>query len=392
MKDLPYYNEKLRNSYAKRKEENKQVHTRTKRRERSQASSVESDEELPYYNPIPSHSVPDYKIKDLDKSLLTRIKSSPSLLGSQSRLQSQVGIKSSIISSQKLIYGFIHHFAPQKIKPEKLKIENLYECIKELIQLDISPQHLESSKLMRLVKLFKEEFIDSKNLELQNLAKIAHKLYLYWKRSLIGYQLDKLAKENEEIVVHVIEDEPDEYQPMIKATASVETQLRVPKKRGRPAKKKVQSLPEEPNKLIKLTPKYENVANVYKVPDIEEVKSEETVESEPKNDDLMSDIRGYKESISPLQEMKLYENKELRKSLLRKIAKILQKKGLTKQVSRDRAMNIDREIREIDGNFGDRYISLLQKFKRYMEKLPNLIEKDHRFDIESLTRQFYIQD
>jgi hypothetical protein len=352
-----------------------------------------SDEEFSYCNSIPSHSVPDCKIKDLDKSLLTRIKSSPSIMVSHLRLQSQVGIKSSILSSQKLIYGFIRHFAPQDIKPEKLTIDNLYECIKELIQLDISPQQLESSKLMRLVKLFKEEFIDSKNLMLQNLAKTAHKLYLYWKRSLIGYQLDKLAKESEEIVMHLIEDEPGEYQPMIKSTAAcVETQPHVTKKRGRPAKKKVQSSPEVPNKFMKLTPKYENVANAYKVPDIEEIKSTETLESEPKNDNLVADIKDFTKSISPLQEIKLYENKELRKSLLRKIAKILQKKGLTKQVSRDRAMNIDREIREIDGNFGDRYISLLQKFKRYMEKLPNLSEKDPKFDIESLTHQFYIQD
>jgi len=95
---------------------------------------------------------------------------------------------------QKTLASYIHHTSSK----QSISIEALYNSFNQLVEIDPESSVIESSKILKVLKIFKEEFIDSKDGNLRSLAKLSHKLYLFWKREVVSAKLSNSITNLEE--------------------------------------------------------------------------------------------------------------------------------------------------------------------------------------------------
>lgn len=72
-------------------------------------------------------------------------------------------------------------FVVAKVAYENLSKEDLFEVFETFVNMHPSSDILNYPFILKSLKYFREEFIDSDDENLMSYAKLAHKLYLYWR-------------------------------------------------------------------------------------------------------------------------------------------------------------------------------------------------------------------
>ncbi|CAG9322117.1 unnamed protein product [Blepharisma stoltei] len=93
-----------------------------------------------------------------------------------------------VMKLQKILTGYTSANT-SKMNIDKMTLHNLYEHFSYLLNSDPTSSALNSSEILKAIKHFHEEFIDNDDHILSELAKLAHKLYLFWKRKIISHVL-----------------------------------------------------------------------------------------------------------------------------------------------------------------------------------------------------------
>ncbi|CAG9326716.1 unnamed protein product [Blepharisma stoltei] len=124
------------------------------------------------------------ELKSIEKSLDLKISEN----NFDSKDDNLSSLLNKIMKIEKVISGFLY-LNSHATKNESMTAQNLYIYFQMLLEIEPTLSLLKSCDILKSVKLFKEEFIDNSDPSLRNLAKLGHKLYLYWKRKIIGERL-----------------------------------------------------------------------------------------------------------------------------------------------------------------------------------------------------------
>ncbi|CAG9329170.1 unnamed protein product [Blepharisma stoltei] len=147
---------------ANEKLERKQKIKKRQRKEESSEDNLESKiAEL--------HRILDNKIKGQDTSSAKRSTQNVNTL----------------LKTQKLLTAFAHRNLSKNIGQTKPTMKNLVKCFKKLVDLKVSQKLFMSCKIIKLVKLFKNEFEDSQEAEMKILVRIADKLIKRWEKIVL---------------------------------------------------------------------------------------------------------------------------------------------------------------------------------------------------------------
>jgi hypothetical protein len=118
------------------------------------------------------------RLKTIDKYLDDKLKSNDVLqetcdITSNLVIFTQIRVE----KCQKKLCGFV----ALNIAYENITKEDLYEVFEDLVGFQPDADILKYPFILKSLKHFREEFIDSDDYHLKSFAKLAHKLYLYWR-------------------------------------------------------------------------------------------------------------------------------------------------------------------------------------------------------------------
>ena len=79
------------------------------------------------------------------------------------------------------LYDMLSGFVVSNVGYEGLCKEDIYEVFNSFVNTTPTSEVLKFPFILKSLKYFREEYIDSNDEDLKSLAKLAHKLYLYWR-------------------------------------------------------------------------------------------------------------------------------------------------------------------------------------------------------------------
>ena len=107
------------------------------------------------------------------------------------------------------LYEKLSGFAVSSVGCKDLCKEDLYEVFNAFVSTTPNSEVLRFPSILKSLKYFREEYIDSEDQDLKSLAKLSHKLYLYWRSAAYAEYFEE-AKERYMGTDQCEEDSSDE--------------------------------------------------------------------------------------------------------------------------------------------------------------------------------------
>jgi len=256
------------------------------------------------------------KLKEVSKQLEAKIAQSGKTV-EHSRKREFDNISAKINDLRK---GLCTYLNDEETKEPLCPVNDICDYLSYLIQNTPDSSLLESSKILKALKLFKSDHSSSANPNLRSLSDICYRLYLFWKRHIINESIKSLVASP--VKASSVKSSPAKSSP-IKAASKPKSQEKKETPKKSPAKKP------------KKSPK--------------KVEKEEAKQTHKPSSIGATDF-------------------ELRKKVCRKIAKIIEERGIPKNQSQDHALELEKIMRAKDPHMKEKYVEV---FKELRKKLTN---------------------
>ncbi|CAG9319315.1 unnamed protein product [Blepharisma stoltei] len=290
--------------------------------EPSSSQSESESEDEPEPKKIQKIDEPENNGKNRLKEVSKQLESKISLSGKaaeNSRKREFDNISAKINDLRKGLCTYLND--DEETKEPLCPINDICDYLSYLIQNTPDSSLLESSKILKAFKLFKSDHISSPNQNLRSLSDICYKLYLFWKRHIINESIKSLIASP--VKASSAKASPAKSSPT-KASSKPKSQEKKYTPKKAPAKKNSKKSPKK-------------------------VEKEEAKQTHKPSSIGTTDF-------------------ELRKKVCRKIAKIIEDRGIPKNQSQDHALELEKIIRAKDPHMKEKYV---EAFKELRKKLTN---------------------